>query len=142
MQFKSTILVLALTAAAVCSSALPKKPVEVAASLAAQGNGFNYAVDVVNSLSQSNFNCFFSYGYKLAFLRIYGPNNNGQTDSSGVNNVFSATNAGLAYEVFVTPSTTNVKSGGTQFNEAYNYATSQGLKLNRIWLQGLILSSY
>jgi hypothetical protein len=52
-----------------------------------------------------------------------------------VNNAYYAMNAGLAYEVFVTPSTTGSKTGSTQFMEAYNYANSQGLKLNRVWLQ-------
>jgi hypothetical protein len=151
---RSQLIVLALTFAVAYSAVLPKEVVNVAAnakwanaigvlekasgpvSLATVGeNGFSYAVDTVAAITQANFNCIYSYGYKLAFLRLYGPNNNGQGDATGINNIYYATNAGLSYEVFVTPSTTNVKSASTQFTEAYNYANSQGLKLSRVWLQ-------
>jgi len=157
MRSLSTLLVLTLCATTVLSAAVvPKTPEQVRAlvkdkwnkmmakksefpALPVGGtqdkNAFNFAIDVISSVSQSTFNCIYSYGYSLAFLRIYGPSNNGQVDSTGVNNVYYATNAGLAYEVFITPSTSNVKSGGTQFTEAYNYASSQGLKLSRVWLQ-------
>jgi len=152
-----SLLLLALCAAVALSAAVPKSDVEAQLTnklkvlvdekwnkavgkaerpeMPGKANGFAYAVDVIASGTQSAFNCIYNFGYNLAFLRIYGPTGNGAVDTTGVQNVYYATNAGLAYEVFVTPATNNAKSGGTQFTEAYNYATQQGLRLNRIWLQ-------
>jgi len=152
MRFQ--FLILAITVTLAFSAVVPKEVAKVVASsrwqkviealkkrsepvsLATVGeNGFAYAIDTVSAVTQASFNCIYNSGYKLAFLRIYGPNNNGQGDATGVNNIYYATNAGLSYEAVVTPSTTNVKSASNQFTEAYNYANSQGLKLNRVWLQ-------
>lgn len=158
-----SVLILALCAAVAFSAVLPKETAkllvkdkwnkimekEAKPEMPGKANGYAYAVDVIASGSQSTFNCIYNYGYNLAFLRIYTPIGNGGVDSTGVQNVYYATNAGLNYEVFVTPATNNVKSGGTQFQEgkrwlsfrancqitAYNYAKQQGLRLNRIWLQ-------
>ncbi|KAI6179232.1 hypothetical protein M3Y98_00588200 [Aphelenchoides besseyi] len=104
-------------------------------SAAVVPNAFSYGVDVVSSVSQTTFQCLSRQGYSLAFLRIYSPSNGGQADSTGINNIYAANAAKLLYEVFVTPSPTSSKTGATQFSEAYNYATSQGLQLNRVWLQ-------
>jgi len=147
----SQLLVLALSVALAFSAVVPKEAVKIIAktqwnkaieslkpeliSMAEANGNFGYAIDTIASVSQANFNCIKSYGYNLAFLRIYGPDYNGQGDATGANNIYYATNAGLAYEVFVTPSTSGQKSGYTQFTEALSYAKTQGLKLNRVWLQ-------
>jgi hypothetical protein len=126
-----SLLILALCAGVALSAAVPKESVKALANekwnkvvkeaakpeMPGKANGFSYAVDIIASGSQSIFNCIYNYGYNLAFLRIYAPTGNGAVDTTGVQNVYYATNAGLNYEVFVTPSTTNVKSGGTQFTE-------------------------
>ncbi|KAI6184533.1 hypothetical protein M3Y97_00606700 [Aphelenchoides bicaudatus] len=149
---RSTILLLALCAAVAFAAVVPskedvkarvqqrleklkQKKEVLAPSLAGKSNGFAYAVDLISSGSQSTFNCLYNSGNNLVFLRIYNANNNGGVDTTGVNNVYYAVNAGLGYEVFFTPATNNVKSGGSQFTEGYNYAIGQGLRLNRVWLQ-------
>ncbi|KAI6218201.1 hypothetical protein M3Y99_00841200 [Aphelenchoides fujianensis] len=99
------------------------------------GNGNSLGFDGVSSISQSTFSCFASKGYSLYFARIYGPASGGQGDSTGVSNVFNANKAGLAYEAYVTPALGNSVGGGTQFSAAYSFANSQGLNLNRLWLQ-------
>ncbi|KAI6185164.1 putative lysozyme [Aphelenchoides fujianensis] len=92
------------------------------------------AVDLVGSVSSNTFTCLYNAGVDLVFSRIYSGANGGQTDSTGVQNAITAYNLGLGIEVFLQPSPSSSKSGGQQFNEAYNYAVSSGLQLNRIWL--------
>ncbi|KAI6234922.1 Glycoside hydrolase, superfamily domain-containing protein [Aphelenchoides fujianensis] len=93
------------------------------------------AVDLVGSVSSSTFSCLKSYGVAIVFTRIYGPSNGGgQTDTTGVQNAITAYNSGMTVEVFIEPAPSSSKSGGQQFNEALNYATSQGLRIERVWL--------
>ncbi|KAI6196447.1 hypothetical protein M3Y94_01111100 [Aphelenchoides besseyi] len=141
---RSLIVLVCLVNALIVSTAVvgTKPKVQVAQNVTDQKlsasvaqNAFSYGIDAVASVSQTTFQCLSRQGYSLAFLRIYSPANGGQVDSTGVNNIYAASAAKLLYEVFVTPSPTSSKSGSTQFTEAYNYATSQGLSLNRMWLQ-------
>ncbi|KAI6185165.1 Glycoside hydrolase, superfamily domain-containing protein [Aphelenchoides fujianensis] len=92
------------------------------------------AVDLVGSVSSNTFTCLYNAGVDLVFSRIYSGANGGSTDSTGVQNAITAYNLGLGIEVFLQPSPSSSKTGGQQFNEAYNYAVNSGLQLNRIWL--------
>lgn len=140
MRAQSVILLLATCASVTLSAVISRDKVEADAnvmlksdaSLAAQGNGFSNAFDFVGAGTQTTFTCLHNSNFNLAMLRIY---NSGQGDPYGAQNVFYANNAGLLYEVFVTPLTNGGKTGASQFTEAYNFANSQGLRLNRMWLQ-------
>uniref|UniRef100_A0A914WJ44 Lysozyme n=1 Tax=Plectus sambesii TaxID=2011161 RepID=A0A914WJ44_9BILA len=96
---------------------------------------YGYAVDVAAATSTATFNCYGQQNYRVAFVQIYQPINDGMPNPNGPTNIQNAVNAGLGVEVFVTPSLTGGKQGYEQLDEAYNYVTSRGVNVKSIWLQ-------
>ncbi|CAD5230244.1 unnamed protein product [Bursaphelenchus xylophilus] len=89
-----------------------------------------FGVDSASLLSDTQAGCLARSRFTAGFFRL---SNVGVADGIGVRNAYTANNAGLKFEMYVTP--TLALSAATQVETAFVYAQKSNIRLNRVWLQ-------
>ncbi|VDO11267.1 unnamed protein product [Haemonchus placei] len=95
----------------------------------------DYAVDISSQVPYSAFQCIYQNTYKIAFIRAYYPNNQGEIDPNVKDNIFSAESAGLGIEAYMVPQPKSNKSGAVQFDEMATNLEMSFILLNSVWIQ-------
>ncbi|CEF67772.1 Glycoside hydrolase, superfamily domain-containing protein [Strongyloides ratti] len=96
---------------------------------------YAYAVDVLGSLTTSQFSCIKSSGYSAVFTQIYSASNGGTVDTNGCQSVINAYQVGLGTEVYINPSPQSSKQSYMQFDEAYQQLKNANINVRTIWLK-------
>uniref|UniRef100_A0A1I7RWV6 TauD domain-containing protein n=1 Tax=Bursaphelenchus xylophilus TaxID=6326 RepID=A0A1I7RWV6_BURXY len=87
-------------------------------------------IDTTAKLTDKDVACFLKNGFRAGIFRI---GNEGAVDKVGVENARKSHAAGFKYELYIAPNP--FSPAGPQFISAYNYARTEQLVPQRVWLQ-------